>query len=67
MFVDARRLSSDALIDTEVCIIGAGAAGISLAHALIGQPFRVSLLESGGLRFDRATQSLYSGENTGLP
>lgn len=32
-----------------------------------GEPFRVLLLESGGLDFDAETQSLYKGKNTGLP
>lgn len=54
-------------IETEVCIIGAGAAGITLAREFIGRPFRVSLLESGGFEFDSETQSLYEGSNVGRP
>ncbi len=67
MFIDARTLPKNQVIETDVCIVGAGAAGITLAREFIGQTFRVSLLESGGLEFAEETQSLYKGENIGLP
>jgi len=67
VFIDARELSDGASVETEVCVVGAGLAGISLARALIGQPFRVCVLESGGLERDDDTQSLYKGESAGLP
>jgi choline dehydrogenase-like flavoprotein len=50
------------VIDSDVVIIGAGAAGITLALALADAPFRVAILESGGLDYDDATQALYDGE-----
>ena len=53
------------MIETDVCIIGGGAAGITLAREFIGQPYRVCLLESGGLEFEPETQALYKGENVG--
>src|SRR4051812_11442568 len=67
MFVDARTIPNDAIIEADICIIGAGAAGITLARQFSGQPFRVVVLESGGLKPDNATQSLYAGKSTGLP
>ena len=67
MLIDARTLPEDAVIETEICIVGAGAAGITLAREFIDQPDQVCLLESGGLDYDEATQSLYKGENVGLP
>lgn len=67
MFIDARTLPEDTLIEYDICIVGAGAAGITLARELVGQPYRVCLLESGGLDFDEITQSLYTGENVGVP
>jgi len=66
LLIDARTLPENKIIKTDVCIIGAGPAGITLAHEFIGQPFRVCLLESGGLELDEKTQSLSEGENVGL-
>jgi choline dehydrogenase-like flavoprotein len=67
MIVDSRSLPNNKTLETDVCIIGAGTAGITMAKELIGQQFRVCLLESGGLEPDPETQSLYWGENIGLP
>jgi choline dehydrogenase-like flavoprotein len=62
MFVDARTLPEDTIIDSEVCIIGTGPAGSTLAHEFREQNFRVCLLESGGTKPDEATQSLSKGK-----
>ncbi len=67
MILDARKLPRDTILDADVCIVGAGAAGITLAREFIGQPFKVCLVESGGLDFDDETQSLYEGKLVGLP
>lgn len=67
MFIDARQLEQGHAIDADICIIGAGAAGITMAREFIGESIRVVLLESGGLAFDEKSQSLYEGENIGLP
>ncbi len=48
-------------------IVGAGAAGITLARALAGGKLRLCLLESGGLEFEEPVQNLYQGANVGLP
>jgi choline dehydrogenase-like flavoprotein len=62
MLLDARSISRDDVIDYDVCIVGAGAAGITLAQELNGSGLRVLLVESGGLRSNKATQDLYAGE-----
>ncbi len=62
MFVDSRALPDGSLIESDVCIVGAGAAGITIARDLRALPLRVTLLESGWLSPDEATQSLYAGE-----
>jgi choline dehydrogenase-like flavoprotein len=67
MIVDARTVPSGTIIETEVCIIGAGAAGITLAREFIDSPFRVALLESGGMHFNVETQGLYAGQSIGVP
>jgi choline dehydrogenase-like flavoprotein len=67
MFVDARTLSDGHGIEADICIIGAGAAGITLARELSESSLRVCLLESGGFERDSRTQALYRAESEGLP
>jgi choline dehydrogenase-like flavoprotein len=67
MFGDARSVARDTTLETDVCIIGAGAAGITLARELSQSPLRVTVLESGGLQFEPETQALYEGPSIGLP
>jgi choline dehydrogenase-like flavoprotein len=67
MIIDARSVEDAASIETELCIVGAGAAGISMARALADAGFRTVLLESGGMTLDGVTQDLNAGENVGLP
>ncbi len=61
MLLDARTVPRNRPVETDVCVIGAGAAGLTLARELAGAPFRVALLESGGFDPDPATQALYRG------
>ena len=65
MIIDARSVPSGTILETEVCIVGAGAAGITLAREFIAAPFRVVLLESGGMNYDQETQDLYEGQSVG--
>lgn len=66
MIIDGRTVSTDETLTTDVCIIGAGPAGISLARELANQDFRVCLLESGGLEtLDTLTQALGEAETEG--
>jgi len=67
MFIDSRQLGSGAVVEADVAIIGAGAAGITLALEMIRNGLSVCLLESGGLEFSWPSQSLYTAANIGLP
>lgn len=67
MFIDGRTVAKDTVIEAAVCIIGAGAAGITLALSLRSAGFPVVVLESGDFEFDEATQALDAGEITGVP
>jgi Choline dehydrogenase and related flavoproteins len=67
MIIDARTLESGRTVEADLCIVGAGAAGITLVHALGGLGLSIIVLEGGGLRFDAASQSLYQGEIAGHP
>ena len=53
-------------IRADVCVIGAGAAGITVAREFIGTGYSVVLLEAGGRRFDAADQEPYRSEIVGL-
>jgi choline dehydrogenase-like flavoprotein len=64
---DARELSDGTSLSADLCIIGAGAAGITLARAFAGTSVQVVVLESGGTALDGETQALYQGESVGLP
>jgi choline dehydrogenase-like flavoprotein len=56
---------SGSVIETDICIVGAGAAGITLALQLGGAELQVGLLESGGSEVDWATQALAEGDSFG--
>jgi choline dehydrogenase-like flavoprotein len=63
MFIDGRTIAAQSVIETDIAIIGAGAAGITLARELAGTSWRVTLIESGNFDLDDATQALYDGES----
>jgi glycine/D-amino acid oxidase-like deaminating enzyme len=67
MLVDGRTIPDNTTIDVDVCVVGAGVAGITLAHEFVSAGFQVALLESGGFEPDTELQSLNCGENIGLP
>ena len=65
MHKDARVLPDNTLIEGDICIIGAGASGISIAMEWINTPYKVILLEGGGFEFEDKIQDLYAGKTTG--
>jgi choline dehydrogenase-like flavoprotein len=67
MFIDSRSVEEGAVIETTVCIIGAGVAGITMALEMEKQGIGAILLESGGYKADDETRDLYRGENVGVP
>ena len=67
MIIDANQLDAQIDIDTDVCIVGAGAAGIVLANELNQTSTDVCLIESGHEQPTEAGQALYDVENIGYP
>lgn len=65
MHIDARELENQSLIEGDICIIGAGTAGLSVALEWIDTPHKVVLLEGGGFEYDYQIQDLSKGESTG--
>lgn len=49
-------------VETDICVVGAGPAGISLALGLIGRGLRVTLVESGAFEHDPRVQELSGGD-----
>jgi choline dehydrogenase-like flavoprotein len=58
----AEAIDAGSVLHADVCIVGAGAAGITLALSLRGSGLDVVLLEAGGERAEPASQALYRGE-----
>ncbi len=65
--VDAREVDAGSELAADVCIVGAGAAGLTLAGALDGSALQVCVVESGGAAPDPHTQALYDLEIRGYP
>lgn len=65
MHTDCRNLPDNTLIEGDLCIIGAGAAGISMALDWIGRQEKVILLEAGGFEYEEQVQDSYDGQTTG--
>ncbi len=66
MILDFQDFPSGSRLECEICIIGAGAAGITLALELAKTSLDVVLLESGGRFAESNTQALYDSEVIGL-
>ncbi len=65
MHIDARLIENNSIIEGDICIIGAGAAGITIALEYNNSPYKVILLEGGGFEYDEKIQELYRGKLTG--
>ena len=62
---DLERMSDRAPISTDVCIIGSGAAGMTIASEL--KDMRVIIVEGGGIDREAETEALYEVESIGDP
>ncbi|MGY3038753.1 choline dehydrogenase-like flavoprotein [Rhodanobacter sp. TND4EL1] len=67
MIIDYLDESAAAEIDVDLCIIGAGAAGIAIARSFIGTSVTVCVIEGGGLSGEEKCQALYEGSSVGSP
>ena len=61
MLIDTTREVPEDLVRVDVCVVGAGPAGITLARNLCRAGLRVCLLESGGDKPSKAAEILNAG------
>lgn len=66
-YEDARSLPDGAAIEADLCIVGGGAAGITLARELARTGMRICLLEAGGLSIDPDVDAASVVESQGYP
>ena len=67
MLEDFNTCTQSAEFEADVCIVGGGAAGVTLAAELIAAGREVLLLESGGLDYDPEIQDQMRGDSIGFP
>ena len=67
MIVDAHEIPAETVLEADLCIVGCGAAGITIARELAESALRIVVLESGGLDFESETNDLNVGDIVGLP
>ena len=65
MLISANEVASGEVLTCDVCIVGAGAAGIAIAQEFENTDIKVLLLESGGLKPQARLEDLNRGEVSG--
>jgi choline dehydrogenase-like flavoprotein len=65
--LDLNQMESGSVVETDLCIIGTGPAGLSIANELAGGDMRALVLESGGVEDEPESQALYEIESIGAP
>jgi choline dehydrogenase-like flavoprotein len=63
MVIDGNRLPAGEELETDLCIVGSGPAGITIASELAGRPMRVLLVEAGSFEYDQQAQERYRAES----
>ena len=64
-FIDLEEPEDGSSFESDLCIVGSGPAGASIAKEFAGSKVRVLILEAGGLEQTAADQALYNVENVG--
>ena len=61
MFKDLKDIPFESTLTYDICIIGTGPAGISVAKQLLDADHRIVMLESGGILPESKYQQLNKG------
>ena len=64
MFLQADQVERD--LEADVCIVGSGPAGITIANELAPSGLSILVVESGGFELEADTQNLYRAEQRGI-
>ena len=64
---EAATIPSGAILRFDVCVVGGGPAGLTVAEDLAAKGWDVGLFESGGAAPERASKQLSRGVHRGLP
>ena len=67
MIVDAKTEMPSAVMKYDVCIVGTGPAGMSLALELQSLRGTICLLEAGDTKPTAESQEFYQGRSVGIP
>jgi choline dehydrogenase-like flavoprotein len=65
LLIDLADINGRIELEGEVCVVGAGAAGISLTRRLLAAGHNVVLLESGGIDYEAPVAALNHGDCVG--
>jgi choline dehydrogenase-like flavoprotein len=61
MLLDSTSVEDGTTVQSDLCIIGAGSAGIAIAREMVGRKHSIILIESGGFELSKEIQDLYQG------
>jgi len=67
VLIDARQVKDEARLTSDVVVVGAGPAGISVVDRLRSSGLSICLITGSGLVPDRFAQQMYRGESVGAP
>src|SRR5271170_1318609 len=67
MIVDFDEHNDGHTFESDLCIIGCGAAGITIGREFFNTAVSVVILEAGGHKSEPDTQAIYASEIAGLP
>jgi choline dehydrogenase-like flavoprotein len=68
LIIDLEQVADGRLwVNAAVCVVGGGAAGVTIAKTLLDRGLEVCLLEAGGRKTEEQQQALLDGESVGAP
>lgn len=68
MIIDLEQVADGQLwVNSGICIVGGGAAGVTIAKTLLDRGLDICLLEAGGMKTEQQQQALLDGESVGAP